>query len=130
MSFVARGKGGKVEGRKRGKIEPRIRITESFVIANRKRRRRYGARGTKLTEVSVRNRLRDASRKTRRRRFGRSRYPPRALRWPRDRSIPFLVPANKDARTDEHGPSGTLARITRQLVTSLHSPTLARECRR
>lgn len=31
---------------------------------------------------------------------------------------------NKDARTDERGPSSALARITRQLVTSLRSPSL------
>lgn len=63
-----------------------------------------------------------------------SRYPPRALSAPRraarDRSIPFLVPANKDARSRRaRSESGTLARITRQLVTSLHSPTLSANAR-
>lgn len=115
MSFVARGKGGTEEG----KIGPRIRITESFVIANRKpyRRRGYGRAGeingglcAKSASATPPGRHVDAAP------VGhdtRARSP--RVHLAIDRS-PFSFP-----RIKTHGLTSAVrvAHITRQLVTSL-----------
>lgn len=123
MSFVARGKrGGEAE---EGKMGPRIRITESFVIANRKPYRRRGydarARGNKinggLCAKSPPRRLpEDTSTPLR-----SVTISSRALHSPRDRSIPLSrsrgIKTHEPSRARSERYVGTYHASTCHLVT-------------